>query len=75
MFLLQVVFYGEPVLLTPAWVSYVPQAQIAGRRISLLHTSKERGFHLMAAELETHCCAVIEGVRRVAAWAEGLSDE
>jgi hypothetical protein len=25
--------------------------------------------------LETHCCAVIEGVRRVAAWAEGLNDK
>ena len=57
MFLLQVAFYGELVVPTPAWVSYVPQAQIAGRRISLLHTSKEHGYHLTAAELETLCSA------------------
>jgi aspartate aminotransferase len=57
MFLLQVAFYGELVVPTPAWVSYVPQAQIAGRRIALLHTSQERDYHLTAAELESLCSA------------------
>jgi aspartate aminotransferase len=30
MFLLQLVYYGEVVIPTPAWVSYAPQAQIIG---------------------------------------------
>ena len=30
MFLLQLVFYGEIIVPTPCWVSYVPQAQILG---------------------------------------------
>ena len=55
LFLLQVAFYGELVVPTPAWVSYVAQAQIVGRRISLLHTSRERGYHLTPAELEELC--------------------
>jgi len=41
MFLLQLVFYGEIIVPTPCWVSYVPQAQILGKRVSLLHTSFE----------------------------------
>ena len=38
MFLLQLVFYGEIIVPTPCW-AYVPQAQILGKKISLLHTS------------------------------------
>jgi aspartate aminotransferase len=37
MFLVQLVYYGEIILPTPCWVSYLPQAQILGRRISLVH--------------------------------------
>jgi len=55
MFLLQVAFYGELVVPTPAWVSYVPQAQIVGHRISLLHTTREGGFRLTADQLEKLC--------------------
>jgi len=34
MFILQLVYYGDIVIPTPAWVSYAPQAQIIGRQIS-----------------------------------------
>ena len=39
MFLLQVAYYGEILVPTPCWVSYVPQAQIIGRRVSLIPTT------------------------------------
>lgn len=52
MFLLQIVFYGEILIPTPCWVSYIPQAQIVGRRISLIPTAWETGWRLTAAQLE-----------------------
>ncbi len=51
MFLLQLVFYGEIIVPTPCWVSYVPQAQILGKRVSLLHTSFEDKWHISASRL------------------------
>jgi len=51
MFLLQLVFYGEIIVPTPCWVSYVPQAQILGKRVSLLHTSFEDKWHINADRL------------------------
>ncbi|MCU0637840.1 MAG: aminotransferase class I/II-fold pyridoxal phosphate-dependent enzyme [Methanothrix sp.] len=51
MFLLQLVFYGEIIVPTPCWVSYVPQAQILGKRVSLLHTSFEDKWHISADQL------------------------
>ena len=42
MFILQLVYYGDIVIPTPAWVSYAPQAQIIGRQIRLLHTRRKR---------------------------------
>ncbi len=48
MFLLQLVFYGEIIVPTPCWVSYVPQAKILGKRVSLLHTSFEDKWHISA---------------------------
>ncbi|MBU0637241.1 MAG: aminotransferase class I/II-fold pyridoxal phosphate-dependent enzyme [Planctomycetes bacterium] len=41
MFLLQIVYYGEILIPTPCWVSYIPKARIIGRRISLVPTSYE----------------------------------
>jgi len=41
MFLLQVVFYGEIIVPTPCWVSYIPQARIAGREVKLIPTCFE----------------------------------
>lgn len=51
MFLLQLCYYGEIILATPCWVSYLPQAHIIGRRNSLIHTSFESGWKISAAQL------------------------
>ncbi len=55
MFLLQVAFAGELLLVTPAWVSYAPQARIAGRSVRMLATSPEDDFRLSAAALDAVC--------------------
>jgi aspartate aminotransferase len=57
MFLLQVAFYGDLVLPTPCWVSYVPQAQIVGHRVSLVRTTFEAGWRLDATKLDRLCRA------------------
>jgi aspartate aminotransferase len=54
MFLLQLVFYGEIIVPTPSWVSYVPQAKILGKRVSLIHTSFEDKWHINADRLSEH---------------------
>ena len=55
MFLLQIVYYGELVIPTPAWVSYAPQAQIVGRNVRFLHTRSEDGWVLDPERLEALC--------------------
>jgi aspartate aminotransferase len=55
MFLLQLVFYGELIVPTPCWVSYIPQARILGRKVSLVHTSFENQWRITAKELAAHC--------------------
>lgn len=40
MFLLQLVFEGEIIIPTPAWVSYGPQAHILGRSVRLVSTRR-----------------------------------
>ena len=55
MFLLQYVYYGDLVIPTPSWVSYAPQAQIIGRQVRWLCTSKENRWLLSAEELDAHC--------------------
>jgi aspartate aminotransferase len=57
MFLLQLVFYGELLVPTPCWVSYLPQATILGRRIALVPTSWETGWRITAELLDRHCRA------------------
>ena len=52
MFILQLVYYGDIILPTPCWVSYVPQAKIVGRNIKLIHTTYENKWKLTAQELE-----------------------
>ncbi len=51
MFLLQIAYYGEILIPTPCWVSYIPQARIIGRRINLIQTSWESEWKLSAAKL------------------------
>jgi aspartate aminotransferase len=57
MFLLQLVYYGELVIPTPAWVSYAPQAQIIGRRVSLLACAKSNAWKLAPDDLQRLCGA------------------
>ena len=55
MFLLQLVFYGELVIPTPAWVSYAPQARIVGRRVKPIPTRAEDGWMLTPEALDRVC--------------------
>ena len=55
MFILQLVYYGELVVPTPCWVSYVPQANILSRKISLVDTKAEDRWMVTAQMLEKHC--------------------
>ncbi len=52
MFLLQLVFYGEIVLPTPCWVTYLPQARIIGRTLSFVHSSFESDWKISAERLQ-----------------------
>jgi aspartate aminotransferase len=55
MFLLQLVFYGELILPTPCWVSYVPQAKITSRHIRLIHTKFEDKWQFTSKQLAELC--------------------
>lgn len=55
MFLMQLAYYGELLVPTPCWVSYTPQAQILGRKVTLLHTSSVDRWRMTAALLEERC--------------------
>lgn len=55
MFILQLVYYGEIVIPSPAWVSYAPQARIIGRQINWIHTTRENEWRLTPEELESVC--------------------
>ncbi len=45
-FLLQLVFNGEIIIISPSWVSYIPQAKILGNEISVIHSSYEDKWQL-----------------------------
>ncbi len=51
MFLLQLTFYGEIIVTSPCWVSYLPQARIIGRAVTVIPRSFEQGWKLTAAQL------------------------
>ncbi len=55
MFLLQLVFYGDILIPTPAWVSYAPQAHIIGRQIRFIDTSADSGWKLSPEQLDAIC--------------------
>lgn len=55
LFLLQVVFDGELIVPTPAWVSYPPQARILGRRVRYLATTAESGWRVEPGALDRLC--------------------
>ena len=45
-FLLQLVFNAEIIIISPCWVSYIPQAKILGKEISIIHSSYENKWQL-----------------------------
>ncbi|UCG52352.1 MAG: pyridoxal phosphate-dependent aminotransferase [Candidatus Latescibacterota bacterium] len=55
MFLLQLVFYGEILVPTPCWVSYVPQARILGKQVRLIPTSYEEQWRVTPEMLLRIC--------------------
>jgi aspartate aminotransferase len=63
MYLLQVAFAGELLLPAPTWVSYAPQARIAGRRVRMLPTLPAQRFRLTPATLDAACRAEPEQPR------------
>lgn len=60
MFILQMTVEGELLLPQPSWVSYEPQARLAGRRVHWIPTDREDGRRIDPVALR-HCC---EGLPR-----------
>lgn len=54
-FILQLVYYGELIIPTPSWVSYSPQARIAGRHVNWIPTSEENEWKLSPEKLDLIC--------------------
>ncbi len=51
MFILQVAFYGEILLPSPCWVSYIPQSRIIGRNHHLIDSSFETDWKITPESL------------------------
>jgi len=54
-FILQLVYYGELIIPTPSWVSYSPQARIAGRHVTWVPTSEKNEWKLSPEKLDLIC--------------------
>jgi aspartate aminotransferase len=55
LFILQLCFYGDLLVPSPSWVSYAPQAAIAGRQHRWIDTRREDGWRLTPEALERVC--------------------
>jgi aspartate aminotransferase len=55
LFILQLVFEAELLLPSPSWVSYAPQAGLAGRPVRWLETRGDQGWILQADTLDAAC--------------------
>ncbi len=55
MFLLQLVYYGDLIIPSPAWVSYAPQATIIGRRILWVPTSAAGAYRIDPERIRDLC--------------------
>ncbi len=55
LFLLQLTFYGELLVPSPSWVSYVPQAKILGRPIQLIPTRYADNWRVTPRQLAAIC--------------------
>lgn len=65
MFILQLAYYGDLVVPTPSWVSYVPQARIIGRHVRLIPTTREDDWLLKPERLDELCSEDSERPRLV----------
>lgn len=54
-FLLQLVYYGDLIIPTPSWVSYAPQANIIGRKVYWVPTSRDNDLRMSPEMLEEIC--------------------
>ncbi len=54
-FILQLVYYGELIIPTPSWVSYSPQARIAGRHVTWVPTTEVNNWRLSPEKLDLIC--------------------
>lgn len=52
MFMLLLVYYGEIIVPSPCWVSYIPQAQIIGRNVRIVNTTFEEHWHMTPERLK-----------------------
>ena len=55
LFILQLCFYGDLLVPSPSWVSYAPQAAIAGRQHRWIDTRREDGWRLTPEALDAVC--------------------
>jgi aspartate aminotransferase len=55
LFILQLTFYGDLLVPSPSWVSYAPQAAIAGRQHRWIDTRREDGWRLTPEALDAVC--------------------
>ncbi|MFV2016685.1 MAG: pyridoxal phosphate-dependent aminotransferase, partial [Candidatus Heimdallarchaeota archaeon] len=53
LFLLQLTFYGEILIPSPCWVSYVPQAKIIGRNVKIIRTRFRNRYRILPEQLDT----------------------
>ena len=57
LFILQLCFCGDLLVPSPSWVSYAPQAAIAGRQHRWIETCREDGWRLTPEALDAACAA------------------
>jgi aspartate aminotransferase len=54
-FLTQLAYDADLAVPAPSWVSYEPQANLLGRDVHWIQTSRESGWRLTPDDLEKHC--------------------
>ena len=57
LFILQLTFYGDLLVPSPSWVSYAPQAAIAGRQHRWIETRRQDGWRLTPEALDAVCAS------------------
>lgn len=55
LFLLQLCFKGDTIIVSPSWVSYLPQAKILDKKVRILHTSFSANYRLTPALFRNFC--------------------